>query len=93
MNKFTCPGFVFCPYNTHTKGNTYHTICCGENGIIYDWDIVDRRSYPSPMGRTGLDTRPNMNMVDIMLLLLRLLWSTGKTLITYSGFYIIKALL
>ena len=41
MKKFTYPGFVFCPCKTNTKGNYYHTICCGESGIIYGGDIVE----------------------------------------------------
>ena len=40
MNKFMCQGFFFCPHKPHPKGNDYHTIFCGEIGIMYDWDII-----------------------------------------------------
>ena len=28
-NKWSCPGWVFCPRKPHPFGNEYHTICCG----------------------------------------------------------------
>ena len=34
INKFACLGFFFCPHKPHKKGNEYHTICCGESGIM-----------------------------------------------------------
>ena len=43
MNKFTCAGFIFCPHKPHTKSNKYHTIFCGESGIIYGSEIVELR--------------------------------------------------
>ena len=93
MNKFTCPGFVFCPRKPHPKGNKYHTICCGESGILYGWVIVEGRDHPIPMGRPEFDTSPNMKTVGLMLRLMRVLWSTGKTVIMDSGFCVLKGLL
>ena len=65
MKQFTCPGFVFCPCKTNTKGNDYYTICCGESGIIYGGDIVEGRDHPTPMGRPEFDTSPNMKTVGL----------------------------
>ena len=53
MNKFKCPGFFSFPHKPHPKGNEYHTICCGEIGIMYGWKIVEERDHPIPMGWTG----------------------------------------
>ena len=67
MNKFTCPGFVFCPRKPHPKGNDYHTICCGESGIIYVCEIVEGRNHLIPMGRPEFDTSINMKKFGLML--------------------------
>ena len=67
MNTFTCRGFVFCPRKPHPKGNKYHTICCGESGIMYGWVIVEGRDHPIPMGRPEFETSPNINMVGLVL--------------------------
>ena len=87
MNKSTCPGFVFCPLKTHPEGNDYHTICCGESGIIYGWWIVEGRDHTIPMGRPDFETSNNMKTVGLMLRLTRALWITGKAVIMDSGFY------
>ena len=67
MNKLTCPGFVFCPRKPLTKGNGYHTICCGESGIMYGLEIVEGMDHPIPMGRPEFEISPNMKAVGIML--------------------------
>ena len=90
MNKFTCPGFVLCPCKPHPKGNKYHTICCGESGIMYGWDIVEGRDNPIPMGRPEFETSPNMKMVGLMLTLTSVQWSTGMSVIMDSGFCVLK---
>ena len=93
MNKFTCLGFVFCPCRIHPKGNQYHTICCGESGIMYGWYIVQGMDYLIPMGRPEFQTSPNMKTVRLMLRLMRALWSTGKAVIMDSLFCVLKGLL
>ena len=40
-NKFTCIGWMFVPRKSHTKGNGYHIICCGESRIMYRWELVE----------------------------------------------------
>ena len=86
MDKFMCPGFVFCTCKPHIKENEYHTICYGESGIMYGWEIVEGRDHPIPMGRPAFETSPNMKTVGLVLRLKRALWSTGKAVIIDSGF-------
>jgi len=40
-SRWTCPGWVFCPRKPHQFGNEYHTICCGETGILFDFEMVE----------------------------------------------------
>ena len=67
MNKLTCPGFVFCPSKPHPKDNEYHTICCGEGGIMYGWEVVEGKDHLISMGRPEFESRPNMKTVGIIL--------------------------
>ena len=93
MNKLTCPRFVFYPRKPHPKGNEHHTICCGESGIIYGWQIVEVRDHRIPMGQPEFQTSLNMKKVVLMLRLKRALWSTGKATIMGSGFCVLKGIL
>ena len=93
MNKFTCPGFVFFPCKPHPKGNEYHTICCGESGIMYGWEIVEMRDNPITMGWPESDKNPNMNTVGLMLWPMKALCITGKAVIMNSGFFFFKGIL
>ena len=34
MQRYMCPGFIFCPKKPWPFGNDYHTIVCGESGIL-----------------------------------------------------------
>ena len=46
FNKFTCPGWVFCPRKPHPYGNEYHSICCGLSGIMYAIELVEGKDKP-----------------------------------------------
>ena len=77
----------------HPKVNEYHTICCGESGIMYIWDIIEVRNHPIPIEQPEFETSPNMKTVGIMLRLTRAMWSTGKAVAIYNGFCVLKGLL
>ena len=46
FNRWTCPGWVFCPRKPHPYGNEYHSICCGLSGIMYGIEIVEGKDRP-----------------------------------------------
>ena len=54
-NKYTCPGFVFCPRKPKDKGNEYHTICCGLTGIMFGWEIVEGKDRPRQLGKPDFE--------------------------------------
>ena len=93
MNKFTLPGFLFCPRKPHPKVKEYHTICSGENGIIYGREIFKERNTIISMRRPEFDTSPSMKTVRLMILPTRMLCITGKLVILDIGFYVLKGLL
>ena len=49
LNRWTCPGWVFCPRKPHPFGNEYHTICCGESGIMFQIEMVEGKDRPTEL--------------------------------------------
>ena len=49
MNRYTFPGWVSCPCKTHPFGNEYHTICCADTGILFNFEIVEGNDHPCDM--------------------------------------------
>ena len=93
MDKFTSPGFVFCPCKPHQKGNGYHIICCGASSIVYVWYIFEVRDNPVPMRRPEFETSINIKTIGLILILTIDLWNTDKPVIIYIGFYVLKEIL
>ena len=46
LNRWTCPGFVFCPRKPKQHGNEYHTIGCGLSKILYATEMVEGKDQP-----------------------------------------------
>jgi hypothetical protein len=46
FNRWTCPGWVYCPRKLHPFGNEYHTTCCAESGIMFAMEMVEGRTDP-----------------------------------------------
>ena len=91
FNRYTCPGWIFCPQKPHPFGNEYHTIACGFSGIMYAVKLWEGKDHPreSPKdtneqlcGKTGA----------LLLRLTKSLYGTGKVVILDSGFCVLKAL-
>ena len=89
LNKFTCPGFMFVPRKPWPFGNEFHTIACGETGILFALEIVEGKDQPrekkkefSNLGKT----------TSLLLWLTKTLWGSGKVVVLDSGFCVLKAL-
>ena len=93
INEFTWPGSFLCPSYSHPKDNYYHSIFCGEGGIVYSWYIFQWSYNLITMGGADFNTSTNMQTFGIIIWLTRLLWSTGKAVIMDSGLCAIKGLL
>ena len=93
MNKFTFSGFFICACTPHSKDNEYHTLSCGEIGIIHGWDIFKGSHRLIPMGIPNFETSPYKKTTGIMLRLARALWITGKAVVMDRIFCVLKGLL
>ena len=88
-NKWTCPGYVFCPQKPHPFGNEYHTICCGLSGLLFAVEMVEGKDRPSE-----LESDPRTKKTtNLLLRLCKKLFGTGKVVILDSGFCVLQALI
>jgi hypothetical protein len=90
-SRWTCPGWMFVPRKPHPMGNEYHSICCGESGIMYGIEMVEGKDRPQQLGRP--EHGEHGTTAGLLLRLTRCLWFTGKVVILDSGFCVLKALI
>jgi len=89
-NRWTCPGWVFCPRKPHPFGNEYHTACCGLSGILFSMELVEGKDHPpqiqerwSELGRT----------TGLLMRMLSTYFTTGRYVVLDSGFCVLRALI
>ena len=90
-NKWTCPGWVFCPRKPHPFGNEYHSACCALSVIMFVIELVEGKDAPAALVRA----RPFESMGKTAGLLLRMLQSyfgTGRYIVLDSGFCVLKGI-
>ena len=51
FNRYTCPGWIFCPCKPHPFGNEYHTIACGFSGIMYAVELWEGKDHPRELAK------------------------------------------
>ena len=91
-NKYTCPGFVFCPRKPWPFGNEYHTICCGLTGILFSLELVEGKTRPKDMRKPEYDDRGGPT-VGLLLRLTKSMWGTGRAVVLDSGFCVLRAII
>jgi len=88
-NRWTCPGWIFCPRKPHPFGNEYHSASCGLSKIMFSIELVEGKDAPAGM------QRPFEALGKTSGLLLRMLQSyfgTCKYIVLDSGFCVMKAI-
>lgn len=88
-NKWTCPGYVFCPRKLHPFGNEYYTISCGLCGILFAMEMVEGKDRPCELP----DDPRNKKTINLLLRLCKSLYGTGKIVILDSGFCVLEGLI
>lgn len=90
LNRWTCPGWIFCPRKPHPFGNEYHTACCGLSGIMFSIELVEGKDAPPerqvPHAEHGKTTGLLMRMLTTY-------YYTGKYVVLDSGFCVLKAII
>ena len=44
FNKWTCPGWAYCPRKPHPFGNEYHDIACGKSHILFRLLLIEGKN-------------------------------------------------
>ena len=89
-NKFTCPGWIYCPRKPHPYGNEYHTACCGKSHILFSLELVEGKDHPSQL-QTEFDNLGGKT-VGLLLRMLKSYFATGKYVVLDSGFCVLKGI-
>ena len=76
-NRWTCPGWVFCPRKPHPFGNEYHTACCALSGILFVIELVQGKDYPPELGATEFEAWLGKTG-GLLLRMLKSIFNTGR---------------
>ena len=89
---WTCPGWVFYPWNPHLFGNECHTSCCALSGFLYVVKLVEVKEHPCqaiPLEFEDLDEKT----VGLLLRTIKIYFFTGRYVILDSSFCVLKGLI
>ena len=90
-NRWTCPGWVFCPRKLFPFGNEHHTLCIVIHHVS-NLHLVEGKQRPKELPSQD----PNRFGNTVSLLLLRMMNTivgSGKVIILDSGFCILKGII
>ncbi len=91
FQRWTCPGWVFCPRKPHPFGNEYHTACCGLSGVLFSMEMVEGKDRPRQLGPQEFDDEGGKTC-GLLLRLLKPVFHTGRYVVLDSGFCVLKAI-
>ena len=89
-NKWTCPGWIFCPRKPHPFGNEYHTACCGLCNILFSIEMVEGKDAPPEV---DVPYSPHGKTVGLLLRMLKSYFHMGKYVVLDSGFCVLKGII
>ena len=91
-NMHTCPGFMFVPQKPWPFGNEYHTVCCGNTGIMFAMEIVEGKDAPRSRQYQEFDDLGGKT-VGLLLRLSKSIWKSARIIILDSGFCVLKGII
>ena len=90
-SKFTCPGWVFCPWKPQNKGNKHHIVCCGLSGILFDFEMVEDNDHPNNLPEP--EYSEHGKTAGLLLRLTKSLHNSAKYIVIDSGFCVLNAII
>jgi hypothetical protein len=92
IQRWTCPGFVFCPRKPWPFGNEWHAIACSETTIIFFVELVEGKDRPQELGEKKYNESGGKT-VGLLLRMTESIWHSGKVVVLDSGFCVLQALI
>lgn len=93
FNKWTCPGWIFCPRKPHPYGNEWHSMCCGLSSILFVVLLVEGKDRSAERPRDRDRFGAMSKTASLLLTLCASIFATGKVVILDSGFCVLEALI
>ena len=87
--RWTCPGWIFCPCKPNSFGNEYHTACCALTNILFSIELVEGKDSPPQVVR---EYTANGKTWGLLMRILRPYFYTGRYVVLDSGFCVLKAI-
>ena len=91
FNKWTCPGWIFCPRKPHLYGNEWHSMCCGLSSILFVVLLVEGKDKPPE--RPGDRFGGMSKTAGLLRIMCTSIFATGKVVILDSGFCVLQGLI
>ena len=89
-NKWTCPGWIFCPRKPHPFGNEYLTACCGLSNIMVLIELVEGKDAPAQIRK---QFEQYGKTAGLLLRMLQPYFHTARYIVLDSGFCVLKAII
>jgi hypothetical protein len=89
-NKWTCPGWEFCPRKPHPFGNKYHTACCVLSNIMFVIELVEGKDTPPQILKQFLQ---HGKTAGLLLCMLQSYFHTARYIVLNSGFCVLKGII
>jgi len=93
LNKYNCPGFVFCPRKPWPFGNEWHTIACSMSMILFMVEIVEGKDHPKEMPEPRHNRDENNRLHDTTYTPSRKVLYFGFWCILDSGFCVLAGII
>ena len=90
VNNFTCPRHMCVPRKPWPLGNEYHTIACGNSGVLFASEIVEgkdiaKQAPPKEYSEKG-------KTAGLLLRLCKTIFGSSKCVVLDSGFCVLEAI-
>ena len=89
-NKWTCPGWIFCPRNLHPFVNEHHTACCVLSNIMFVIELVEGKDTPPQILK---QFSQHGKIVGLLLHMLQSYFHTVRYIVLNSGFCVLKGII
>ena len=89
-NRWTCPGWIFCPHKPHPIGNEYKMGCCALSGVMFVIALLEGKDHSPELGAEEFDEYGKT--CGLLLRMLKSYFGTAKYIVLDSGFCVLKAL-
>ena len=91
-SRWTWPGWIFCPHNTHPFGNECQTARCALSGIFFVAELVEGKAHPCQAGPLEFKDL-NGKTAGLLLRMMKSYFPTGRYVILDFGFCVLKGLM